>query len=846
MTKAKIQNIREMLGQAAPELTAAVFNHLAPLLIPNPAGKHDFPKSGYYLNDPVWKTVTLTQLQAAIIKLPLLQRLRRVRQLGLAYLVFPSANHTRFEHSLGAAHAALQMFDHLASEAGLKDREKVYFRLREAIEVAALLHDCGHTVFSHVGERVLQQMYKDDFVAVQKTLSGYYPTVIKQKAAEENETNTLKSERPPAAELLSSLIVLSPTFEKYLESYVSAVGNISSGVPALIDDSCALILGKDLAGAVDSHRNSYNFVTTLLSGDIDADKIDYVGRDAYFAGLPVSADIHRLLLQLTVANVTAKTRLENLKIDFTDGSPNRYCFQGISPSGTSTLEMFVLTRSYLFDRLYTHHKVRSAERALERLLFQKMQFRRQFNGKSLAENLKYLFSSGGDDYVLSDISTTDISSGAKIEIPKENLQQIANGFDRRVEKIQGRQLPHRVLAISSRFQQGYEKNRSYRKSSEIVLPWNDLDRTLSTDGGRKDFEREICSLCGLESGVDVYIDYPVPNPIKENPAIWVSDPTECDAIYRVNRYFNAEQLSNSYQDVKQLIWIFADRDKEELPRIAAAFEYLLFKNFRVAISSDAFRRAKIQKSRVEVELRAFGDKFKANGSTDELEYVEYLLQQYDQRPLDVRKNDFLRTFSPFLTEGEISETAVRISNAFKKTKLSIVFSDQYNTSLQVVKYLLGYAKSCWAHPKFREEESGKNEYRFHQDLKQHLVSSVEVSSIFEIIDGPKTAGGIPDLVFQSKFASTKVYVELKSVNERFEKLYDENAKQPSEYASSQGERISILFCQFGQDTPVTLGQTLQIRETGELTTGKHVIFCLGMRVFASLPSSSGGGTIKVE
>src|SRR5689334_21580572 len=79
----------------------------------------------------------------------LMQRLRRVRQLGLAYLVYPSAQHSRFVHSLGAVHVA----DRMARMVEPTTEE----RFLRATRIAALLHDSGHTAFSHVGERALMR-----------------------------------------------------------------------------------------------------------------------------------------------------------------------------------------------------------------------------------------------------------------------------------------------------------------------------------------------------------------------------------------------------------------------------------------------------------------------------------------------------------------------------------------------------------------------------------------------------------------------------------------------------------------------------------------------------------------
>lgn len=99
------------------------------------------------IRDPVHGYIELDEELLHLIDTPEVQRLRRVRQLGLSHLVYPGANHTRFEHSLGTYHLASSFAD----GEDLGDRESLELR------VAALLHDIGHGPFSHVTEDLLEQ-----------------------------------------------------------------------------------------------------------------------------------------------------------------------------------------------------------------------------------------------------------------------------------------------------------------------------------------------------------------------------------------------------------------------------------------------------------------------------------------------------------------------------------------------------------------------------------------------------------------------------------------------------------------------------------------------------------------
>jgi len=113
--------------------------------------------------DPVHNLISLDGDEGALlldlIDRPEFQRLRRIRQLGLAFLAYPGAEHSRWVHSLGVCHVARRMLDALRKRHG-EDSEE-YRDLaphRREILVAALLHDVGHGPFSHVFERALPRV----------------------------------------------------------------------------------------------------------------------------------------------------------------------------------------------------------------------------------------------------------------------------------------------------------------------------------------------------------------------------------------------------------------------------------------------------------------------------------------------------------------------------------------------------------------------------------------------------------------------------------------------------------------------------------------------------------------
>ena len=103
------------------------------------------------INDPVFGFITVqSDLVFDLMEHPWMQRLRRIKQLGLSYLVYPGANHTRFEHTLGAVHLMRQTISSLRLKGHTITGEEA-----EAATIAILLHDIGHGPFSHVLENSL-------------------------------------------------------------------------------------------------------------------------------------------------------------------------------------------------------------------------------------------------------------------------------------------------------------------------------------------------------------------------------------------------------------------------------------------------------------------------------------------------------------------------------------------------------------------------------------------------------------------------------------------------------------------------------------------------------------------
>ena len=98
-----------------------------------------------FIRDSVYGDIELSKFEVRVMDMPQFQRIRRIKQLGLISLIYPGANHTRFEHCIGTMNLASK----LATKLDLSDDEI------ELVRISGLLHDIGHGPFSHVSEGVL-------------------------------------------------------------------------------------------------------------------------------------------------------------------------------------------------------------------------------------------------------------------------------------------------------------------------------------------------------------------------------------------------------------------------------------------------------------------------------------------------------------------------------------------------------------------------------------------------------------------------------------------------------------------------------------------------------------------
>ncbi|MFN4316387.1 MAG: HD domain-containing protein [Chitinophagaceae bacterium] len=303
--------------------------------------------------DPLLGYIYLTPLEVAIIDTTLYQRLRKIKQLGLANLVFPSLSYSRFEHSLGVVGRLNQILNKLIEnynrtneESDLNNTIKKYL---DSIRLAALMHDIGHCIFSHCSERVINNLEG----------TANYPSAksIRQIFSKHFE----KEKNIPFAELFSVAIIGS----KHFADFVTKITSLKpKETHRILENCCRFILGLPAKGEPNTV-----FLSQLISSGLDADKIDYMMREQHYTGIKLEIDLDRILSKLNVFDLKffeLPKNLEFLKKQF--DAEKQFKVLGFSKGGQFVFEEFCVARLALHVKVYLHQKVRAGESQLSNYL----------------------------------------------------------------------------------------------------------------------------------------------------------------------------------------------------------------------------------------------------------------------------------------------------------------------------------------------------------------------------------------------------------------------------------------------------------------------------------------------
>ena len=297
--------------------------------------------------DFVWGTIDFSAAEICILDSPLLQRLRRIRQLGLASTVYCNADSSRFSHTIGVTEVASRMAKVVSEKVRdvLNSDEFNEFKIyntEEVVRLAAIFHDTGHMFYSHVSEL---------FFSFDRSFPRY---------REITRARTYFCEKTSAEvslhELLSVMIVNSPATLKLIELVAphmkkSRLTEISH-YEQLAEFISSLIIGTP--------TNKYILpYSTIINSAIDADKFDYLLRDSQCTKVPIAVDIARIIRKLDVVNIES---IEQTAIwDDSTSTAVPLKVMAIKNSARNVFFQLSNARSSMYESVYYHHKVLTAE-----------------------------------------------------------------------------------------------------------------------------------------------------------------------------------------------------------------------------------------------------------------------------------------------------------------------------------------------------------------------------------------------------------------------------------------------------------------------------------------------------
>jgi HD superfamily phosphohydrolase len=301
------------------------------------------------IRDPIHDLIRVEcPVAKALIETEPFQRLRRIKQLGLANMVYPGAEHSRFNHSLGVYHLAHRAMD--AIDANLRaigkepkftkgQGEGMHYRL--LVGLCALLHDIGHGPFSHQFERVV----KDVFEELEK--KGAKP---EKKRKHEAWTIQMIEEHPDVRGILNE------TAEHH-------------NLPRLVEEMRQVIKGEFTP----------DYVTHLITSQMDVDRFDYLMRDSKNAGCHYGDfDINWILRSLLVLELDALAVRRLGGVEREDegnesagtgaGNGSHEVLVVHEQKGRNCVEEYILGRHYMYVHLYYHKTIVGAEHLLKAIL----------------------------------------------------------------------------------------------------------------------------------------------------------------------------------------------------------------------------------------------------------------------------------------------------------------------------------------------------------------------------------------------------------------------------------------------------------------------------------------------
>jgi HD superfamily phosphohydrolase len=291
------------------------------------------------IRDPLHGTLVFNEGETRVIESPEFQRLRAIKQLGFAEFSFPGATHNRFLHSLGVSHVATLAFDQIFKHCPELPRKKIE-AFRQVTRLAALLHDVGHGPLSHTTEDVMPP------------LRELHIPAYRFKKPSKGQLSISQSSQVPEGQVERA------SHEDYTIKYIT-----DSPLSRVIEKEfvdfqpyhIALLIDRSLSEQDDffvhAGLNWRPLLSSLISSELDADRMDYLERDSYFCGTNYGkVDFHWIL-----SHMTYHTEGQDVHL-------------ALHRRALYTFDDFLLARHHMHLMVYFHHKSIIYEEFLNRFI----------------------------------------------------------------------------------------------------------------------------------------------------------------------------------------------------------------------------------------------------------------------------------------------------------------------------------------------------------------------------------------------------------------------------------------------------------------------------------------------
>jgi len=503
-----------------------------------------FPKirTGKIIHDSVWGTDYLSPHEVFILDTPLLQRLRKISQTGLAFFTFPSTNHTRFSHSLGVYSQVKKLIDAVEKT---NDDNKV--ERKNTIKYAALLHDVGHGPFSHISEEIFKS----------------FPEFKEIKAKNDDLHNN-----PKAHEILSYLIVKSDFFKNTILKKLSELckKDINIDLP---------LLGNCIVGNSKDKLKAYEI--EFINGAFDADKLDYLMRDGLYSGLPLRIDLERLWHSVDI-----------IQAEFNYGEkPILSRRLTIKPNAESLMEQLVFAKMLLFMNFYHHQKIRASECLYKGIIEYIQDSNKSIKLKSLGKK-EITFKSAidflyfDDHYFLNNFLTEYFDD--------PNLNKLYYNLQHRKHFVRAAVISYATLApdyrqhepISDEVNIGYKNLLDLNKKGQIFSSLSESDTRKFTKKIYDEVKKKH-SNCLKE---EIWVDIPSFPSFDESELTYVSPYVDGAEPMPFNKFFPSKMWAEQYRTHKYKINVFCPKEYvEETSRVT---KHILKDEFGLVLNKLAF------------------------------------------------------------------------------------------------------------------------------------------------------------------------------------------------------------------------------------------------------------------